>query len=192
VVSLNLSRHLYNFKNIIIHLVQNLLTTKQKEASDNNETNPSDRLHSDLPARKWYRINLHPPLDPNLIRSTTETGVQHSQLDIRLGLDHPPHLLMGVPLYLVWEKGLREKKVRISVSVFSVQLALNVLWSVLFFSLRSPLYGMVVIVMLWAAIALTILRFVAISRKVGLILVPYIAWVSFAAVLNYYILILNP
>ena len=102
------------------------------------------------------------------------------------------YLLMGVSLYLVWEKGLRDRKARISVSVFGVQLALNVLWSVLFFGLRSPLYGMVVIVMLWAAIALTILRFMAISKKAGLILVPYIAWVSFAAVLNYYVWILNP
>jgi len=69
---------------------------------------------------------------------------------------------------------------------------LNALWSVVFFGLESPLWGMVVIVVLWIAILFTILEFFKISRTAGALLVPYILWVTFAATLNISIWILNP
>jgi tryptophan-rich sensory protein len=72
-----------------------------------------------------------------------------------------------------------------------VQLALNVLWSMLFFGLRSPLYGLIGIIPLWIAIAATIVSFYRVSKPAGLILIPYIAWVSIATALNYYVWILN-
>jgi tryptophan-rich sensory protein len=75
--------------------------------------------------------------------------------------------------------------------VFSIQLFLNFLWSVLFFGLRSPFYGLVEIVVLWMVILVNIWLFYRISRTAGLLLVPYILWVSFAIVLNYTIWILN-
>ncbi|MDI3540154.1 MAG: translocator protein [Methanolobus sp.] len=76
--------------------------------------------------------------------------------------------------------------------VFGVQLFLNFLWSVLFFGLRSPLLGLVDIVFLWLAIVATIWLFYRISRTAGLLLLPYLVWVSFASLLNYYIWLLNP
>ena len=65
---------------------------------------------------------------------------------------------------------------------FLIQLVLNALWSVAFFGLQSPLYGFIVIILLWFAILLTILSFARISRLASWLLVPYILWVSFAGI----------
>jgi tryptophan-rich sensory protein len=101
------------------------------------------------------------------------------------------YLLMGIALYLVWEKGFEKKEVREAIAVFGIQLFLNLLWSVLFFGLQSPLYGLIEIVILWVVILANIILFYRISRPAGLLLVPYLFWTSFAAVLNYSIWILN-
>ena len=100
-------------------------------------------------------------------------------------------LLMGVSLYLIWSKGLRDKKVKTAFFIFAIQLILNMLWSFLFFGLQSPLYAFIEIIILWMAILLTIASFYKISKIAGYLLLPYILWVSFAAVLNFSILILN-
>lgn len=100
--------------------------------------------------------------------------------------------LMGLSAFLVWRKGLDQEGVKTAVSIFVIQLVLNALWSVMFFGLRSPLAGLVEIVFLWVAILVTILYFWRISIPAGILLVPYILWVSFAAVLNFSIWRLNP
>ena len=100
-------------------------------------------------------------------------------------------ILMGISLFLVWEKGLEKKENRLAVSVFGIQLLLNVVWSVLFFGLQNPFLGFLEIIILWFAILANIVLFYRISRKAGCLLIPYILWVSFAAILNYNILILN-
>ncbi len=100
-------------------------------------------------------------------------------------------LLMGVSLYSIWREGLANRQAKIAISIFAVQLLLNTLWSFLFFKLQSPLYGFVEIVILWVAILLTIIYFFRISRTAGFLLLPYIFWVSFAAILNFYIMKLN-
>jgi len=82
--------------------------------------------------------------------------------------------------------------VRTGFLIFGIQLMLNVLWSFLFFGLRSPLYGFIDIVGLWVAIAFTILTFYRLSRKAGLLLLPYIVWVSIAMALNFYVWLFNP
>jgi len=101
------------------------------------------------------------------------------------------YVLMGVALFLVWKKGFESKGVKTAVGVFAVQLVLNVLWSVAFFGMQSPLLGLVVIALLWLAIAASIYVFWKISRPAAALLVPYIAWVSFAAFLNYSVWLLN-
>ncbi len=100
-------------------------------------------------------------------------------------------ILMGISLYLVWNKGLQVNAVKIAVAVFAIQLILNVLWSVLFFGLKSPLYAFIEIIILWLSILFTIVLFFRISRTAGYLLVPYILWVSFAALLNFSIWRLN-
>lgn len=67
---------------------------------------------------------------------------------------------------------------------FYVQMALNAGWSCAFFGLQSTLAGLIAIVLLWLGIAETLRRFLPLDRTAGLLLVPYLAWVSFAAVLN--------
>lgn len=99
--------------------------------------------------------------------------------------------LMGISAYLVWNKGWSNRKVRTALILFLVQLILNALWSVMFFGLRSPLAGMIEIVLLWLAILFTLLSFIRVSTIAGILLVPYILWVSFAAVLNFSIWRLN-
>jgi translocator protein len=98
---------------------------------------------------------------------------------------------MGISLYKVWEKGLQESEAKIGVLIFGIQLGLNSLWSVLFFGLKSPYYAFVEIIFLWLAVFLTIVQFRKISKIASYLLLPYIIWISFAALLNYYIWILN-
>jgi tryptophan-rich sensory protein len=101
-------------------------------------------------------------------------------------------LLMGISAFLVWRKGIENPRVNLALRFFIIQLILNSLWSVLFFGLRSPLLGLVEIIILWIFILLTILYFFKVSKIAGILLLPYILWVSFAAVLNFSIWRLNP
>ncbi|HUU05640.1 MAG TPA: TspO/MBR family protein [Patescibacteria group bacterium] len=101
------------------------------------------------------------------------------------------YLMMAVAAYLVWHKGLGFKGVGTALTVFLVQLLLNALWSPVFFGLRSPLAGAVVIVVLWLAILATIIAFAKISPPAAWLLVPYLLWVSLATVLNISIYFLN-
>lgn len=101
------------------------------------------------------------------------------------------YTLMGVAAYLVLQKGAHRKDVQVALAVFAAQLVLNAAWSLLFFGFHAPLLAFLEIIMLWFAIGITIMRFRAISGSAGLLLVPYIAWVSFAAILNAAIWLLN-
>jgi tryptophan-rich sensory protein len=101
------------------------------------------------------------------------------------------YLLMGIALYLVWRKGLVTKGVRLAISLFVFQLVLNTLWSYLFFGLHDPRAAFIEIVLLWSAIVATIIVFARVSRTAAWLLAPYIAWVSFAAYLNYSFWMLN-
>lgn len=100
-------------------------------------------------------------------------------------------VLMGVAAFLVWKRGLDDKKVKIALGIFVGQLALNTLWSIIFFGLHSPAGAFLEIIFLWFAILVTIIFFAKISRAAAWLLAPYILWVSFAAYLNYSIWILN-
>jgi tryptophan-rich sensory protein len=100
-------------------------------------------------------------------------------------------ILMGVSLYIVWSKGLKKKGVKKALGVFGIQMLLNIAWSFLFFGLRSPLLGLIEIVVLWSAILYTIILFYRISKTASYLLIPYILWVSFAAILNFAIFLLN-
>jgi len=94
------------------------------------------------------------------------------------------YLLMGIAVFLVWREGLSQDGVTVAFTLFWVQLALNVLWSVVFFGLKSLLGGMGVILILRAAILTNIIVFFGLSPVAGGLLIPYIIWVSIAANLN--------
>ena len=101
------------------------------------------------------------------------------------------YLLMAISAFIVWRTGLDKRQVRVALGIFVLQLVLNVLWSLAFFGLHSLLFGVIVILALWLAILLTIVRFFPISRAAGALLLPYIGWVTFAAILNISIRLLN-
>ena len=101
------------------------------------------------------------------------------------------YLLMAISAFIVWRTGLDKRQVRVALGIFVLQLVLNVLWSLAFFGLHSPLFGVIVILALWLAILLTIVRFFPISCAAGALLLPYIGWVTFAAILNISIRLLN-
>jgi tryptophan-rich sensory protein len=100
-------------------------------------------------------------------------------------------VLMGIAAYLVWRHGLENKLVRISLIVFIVQLFLNLLWSLVFFGLKSPGGALIDIAFLWAAILITLIYFFKVSIAAGWLMMPYIAWVSFAVILNFAIWRMN-
>ena len=101
------------------------------------------------------------------------------------------YALMGISFFLIWRQGWKKKKVRGAVYFFLSQLALNALWSISFFGLRSPILGLLNIAALWICIILTMKRFNPLSRIAFYLLVPYVLWVSFAALLNAAIVFLN-
>lgn len=101
------------------------------------------------------------------------------------------YLLMAIAAWLVWRQAGGFRTAKVAVTLFVVQLGLNVGWSLLFFGFRSPGWALAEIVVLWLAIAATAASFWSHSRGAALLLVPYLAWVAFAGVLNGAIVALN-
>jgi tryptophan-rich sensory protein len=98
---------------------------------------------------------------------------------------------MGIALYLVWTAETTLNLKQTALILFTIQLLLNMSWSYFFFFLHNPLYGFIEIIVLWIFIVLTIIWFSRIKQLAALLLLPYWLWVSFAAVLNFYIWQLN-
>jgi tryptophan-rich sensory protein len=115
-------------------------------------------------------------------------------------------LLMGVAFYLILEAKNASKsknknskanekyspQQKTAITLFGIQFFFNVLWSYLFFGLKSPFLGFVGIIFLWLSIVVTIISFYQVSKKSAYLLVSYILWVSFAGILNFSVMILNP
>lgn len=101
------------------------------------------------------------------------------------------YLLMGISVYLVWKKGITNKEIKTAIYYFLTQLLLNFLWSFIFFGLHLPLVAFIDIIALLVAIVLTMLKFNRISKTAIYLLIPYLLWVSFAAILNGAIVYLN-
>ena len=101
------------------------------------------------------------------------------------------YVMMGVSAFLIWGKGLDKREVRTAMGLFILQLVLNGLWTPIFFGLHMIGFALVDIVLLWAAILITILAFRRISKTAAYLLVPYILWVSFAVALNGALWLLN-
>lgn len=99
-------------------------------------------------------------------------------------------ILMGISLFTIWRRQ-DHPQVKTALVFFFVQLILNILWSAAFFGLRAPLLGLMDIVLLWIAILFTILNFLKVTKFAGVLLIPYLLWVSFATLLNFSLWILN-
>jgi len=101
------------------------------------------------------------------------------------------YAFMGLAAFLVWRRGLQRMQVRSALTAFGVQLLLNAGWSFAFFGARSPALGLVVILFLWGTLVWTVDRFFRVRRIAGWLLVPYLAWVTYALALNVAIWLLN-
>jgi tryptophan-rich sensory protein len=132
--------------------------------------------------------------------ATSQAGPFYTQL-VRPEWAPPPSIfgpvwtvlyaLMGVAAWLVWRvRGFRAA--RSALVLFLVQLALNALWSWLFFGWHRGALALADILLLWALIVATLIAFWRIRPLAGALLVPYLLWVSFASILNYSVWQLNP
>jgi tryptophan-rich sensory protein len=97
------------------------------------------------------------------------------------------YVLIAIAGYRAWRHGAPTS----TLALYGVQLALNLAWSVIFFGLRSPGWALVEVVVLFAAIAVVLVRFWAVDRIAGALFVPYLAWVLFATALTSAIVALN-
>ena len=100
------------------------------------------------------------------------------------------YLCMGVAAWLVWRRA-GFSGARLALGLFLVQLVLNGMWSWIFFGMQRPGLAFAEILILWGMILATLLTFWRVSAAAGILFLPYLAWVSFAAVLNYAIWQLN-
>jgi tryptophan-rich sensory protein len=101
------------------------------------------------------------------------------------------YILMGISAGWVWAKGFHHKWVKTGLYHFGFQLLLNGLWSIVFFGLKQPFWGLVVILSLLVVLLLTIKWFKVVSKVAAALLIPYLLWVCFATVLNFKIWELN-
>lgn len=95
------------------------------------------------------------------------------------------YTLMGIAVFLVWQRGLARPGVKAALAIFTLQLGLNALWSIVFFGLENIGGALIVILLLLGAIGLTMMLFWRVSRVAAVLLVPYLLWVLFATYLNY-------
>ena len=101
------------------------------------------------------------------------------------------YILMGIGLFIVWKQPAGTPYRNTAIAIFIVQLVLNFFWSIIFFKLEKPDVAFADIVLMWIAILLMIIYFIKVKPVAGYIQIPYLCWVSFASVLNFYIWQLN-
>ncbi|MCX7973710.1 MAG: tryptophan-rich sensory protein [Candidatus Aminicenantes bacterium] len=101
------------------------------------------------------------------------------------------YILMGLSLFLIWRKKPQNGRINSAFAIFFIQLILNAFWSIAFFGFRSPLFGLVIIILLWIGLLLTIIQFARLSFAASVLLWPYFLWVNFASLLNFSIWLLN-
>jgi len=102
------------------------------------------------------------------------------------------YLLMAISVFLIWNKELDYPKVKLAIGLFLIQLALNAIWTPIFFGSHSILLALIDIILLFIAILVTLLVFKSISVPASVLLIPYLLWVGYATILNGSICYLNP
>ena len=100
------------------------------------------------------------------------------------------YILMAIAAWLVWRQG-GWKSQRLALGAFLLQWLLNALWTPLFFGMHQLGLAFGEIILLWLVLALTAILFWQVKKSAGWLLLPYLAWVSFAAALNFSIWRLN-
>ena len=101
------------------------------------------------------------------------------------------YILMGISVFLVWQKGLANNGALLAYTLFWIQLVFNVLWSIIFFGMKSKGGGVITIIVLWLLILATLIASFRVSGWAGALLIPYLIWVSIASYLNIGVWLLN-
>ena len=101
------------------------------------------------------------------------------------------YTLMGISAALIWHQGWHRADVKNALLFFLIQLVLNFFWSIIFFGAEMPLPALIEIVILWGFILACIIKFHKINKVAAYLLIPYLAWVTFATALNFSIWYLN-
>ncbi len=101
------------------------------------------------------------------------------------------YFMMGLASWFIWKQRNSHPLGRRALWIYGIHLVLNTLWSFLFFGLQNPGLAFAEIILLWLVIVVTMLYFFKIRRLAGYLFVPYLAWVSFATVLNGTIWLMN-
>ena len=99
------------------------------------------------------------------------------------------YTLMGIASYLVYTSGSPQKKE--ALLFYAAQLAVNFFWSIIFFNLNAYLFAFIWLLLLWVLVLITLIKFYRINENAGLLLIPYLTWVTFAGYLNFGIFLLN-
>jgi benzodiazapine receptor len=94
------------------------------------------------------------------------------------------YILMGISVFLIWQMGLATNGAFLAFVLFWVQLAINAIWSIIFFGMKSKGGGVITIIVLWLLIVATMVASFRVSGWAGALLAPYIVWVSIASYLN--------
>jgi translocator protein len=132
----------------------------------------------------------------------TSSAVSGWYLDINKPFFTPPgwvfgpawislYTLMGIASYFIWLKRKKNNLANTALVIFFIHLAFNALWSIIFFGLKNPMWAFFEIIILWGMILFLVVMFYKIDKKASYLLIPYILWVSFAALLNFSIWIIN-
>ena len=101
------------------------------------------------------------------------------------------YLMMGLACYLVWVSGVSDRRRDRALTVYGLSLAANFLWPILFFTVQAWLAAFLLLLLLWALVGIAALLFGAITPRAGKLLLPYLAWLTFAAYLNLGVWLLN-
>jgi tryptophan-rich sensory protein len=101
------------------------------------------------------------------------------------------YILMAIALFLVWCEGWDKQAVRQGFVLFINQLILNAMWSIIFFAQHQIFFAFIEIIILWATILLTIIWFSKASKIAAWLMAPYLAWVTFAGILNFLVYLAN-
>jgi len=127
--------------------------------------------------REWYSLLEKPSFNPpNWIFGPAWTIL---------------YLLMGISIYLVWQRVKENKNNKKVMFIFWIHLFLNTIWSIIFFGFQNVGLAFINIVVIWFFIVLLMILFWKIDRRATYLLIPYLLWVSFASILNLSILLLN-
>jgi len=101
------------------------------------------------------------------------------------------YIMMGLSLYLVWNKGYKNKRIKQAVKLFILQLVFNLGWVIIFFGLRQIFLSFVEIIILWGLLFIVLAKFSEIDRRALYLLIPYHLWITFATFLNFSVWTLN-